>query len=604
MRKKSQDKIHMEDVPNNAKSTIRRLFALLARQKGKLIAILVATVLSSASYAAVPLLVGRAIDNLVGVLGSGAPAEMLFTLVASALAGPVLLVIIAGGVSALLSYAQQYMVASVGENLTLTMRRQVSKKLSRLPLRYFDSHKTGDVMSRVTNDLEKVSAVMQTGLMQMISAALTILFTVIAMLYLSPALFLITFAAIAVCGIATKYVARWSQRCAAKNMQAMGNLGAKVEEVYAGNRVVKVFSRQKAVIREISELNQAQFEANRQSQFADYTIYPSIRVLNQMGFVAVAVIGGLTAIGGGMTIGAVQAFLQYYNQISEPVTQMSYVITSLQSAIAGAERVFHLLDEEEESKDVQGSPATSEKGRVAFENIRFGYTPDRTLIHELSLTVNPNEMVAIVGPTGGGKTTLINLLMRFYELDGGSISIDGVDISKMPRAVLRNKIGMVLQDTWLFEGTVAQNIAYGRMDATRGEIEAAAKAARCDHFIQTLPEGYDTVISTEAAVLSQGQIQLLTIARAMLMSPSILILDEATSSVDTRTEVEIQKAMARLMQNKTSFVIAHRLSTIRNADLILVVRDGDIVERGSHEQLLEKNGFYASLYNSQFGKAA
>lgn len=606
MRKnKANHKILSEDVPRNTKSTIRRLLTLLAQQKGKFAIVIVATVLSSAAYATIPLFVGDAIDRLISVLNSGAAAATLPALAAEAVTRPILFVLIASGISALLAYVQQYVVAGIGENLTLTMRRQVSAKLNRLPLRYFDLHKTGDVMSRITNDLEKVSTVTQTGLMQMISSALTILFTCIAMLFLSPVLFLVTIATIVICLIATSYVARWSQRCAAKNMQAMGALSAKVEEVYAGNRVVKVFSQQKTVTGEVAKLNQEQFKANRQSQFADYTIYPSIRALNQLGFVAVAVIGGLTVISGGMTIGAVQAFLQYFNQVSEPVTQLSYVITSLQGAIAGAERVFTMFDEEEEEENKSRSGHVKiTEGSVAFQNVRFGYTPEKILIQDLSLTVRPNEMVAIVGPTGGGKTTLINLLMRFYELDGGTIHIDGVDIASMPRSLLRSKIGMVLQDTWLFEGTIAQNIAYGRMDATREEIEAAARAARCDHFIRTLPDGYDTVVSTEAAVLSQGQMQLLTIARAMLTNPSILILDEATSSVDTRTEVEIQKAMTRLMENKTSFVIAHRLSTIRNADMILVVRDGDIVERGSHEQLLEKNGFYASLYYSQFGSAA
>ena len=309
------------------------------------------------------------------------------------------------------------------------------------------------------------------------------------------------------------------------------------------------------------------------------------------------------SLGGTITLGAVQAFLQYVNQIAEPVTEASYVITSLQAAIAGAERVFALLDEEEERPDAAGDASVITQGHVEFRHVRFGYTPERTLIHDLNLEVRPNEMVAIVGPTGGGKTTLVNLLMRFYELDGGSISIDGQDITALPRGKLRRRIGMVLQDAWLFEGTIAENIAYGRRDATREEIVAAARAACCDHFIRTLPQGYDTPLSGETTGVSQGQMQLLTIARAMLTDPAILVLDEATSSVDTRTEVEIQKAMARLMEGKTSFVIAHRLSTIRSADLILVVRDGDIVERGTHRELMARNGFYASLYRSQFEAA-
>lgn len=590
----------MEDVPQNTKDTVKRLFKQLAKQKGKLILVALATLLSSGAYAAIPLVIGLGLDRLLNVLKSG--GEDLIPMAANALILPVLLIIGASLASSLLSYLQQYVIASVGEKLTLSLRQEASAKLNRLPLRYFDSHKTGEIMSRITNDLEKVSQVIQTGLMQFISSAFTVILTCVAMVFLSPVLFFVTLAAVIACGIATKFVSRWSQRCYARNMAAMGDLSGKIEEVYAGNRVIKVFSQQDAVIKDVDELNEAQFKANRRAQFADYAIYPSIRLINQLGFVVVAVIGGLIALSGGMTLGGVQAFLQYFNQISEPVTQLSYVITSLQAAIAGAERVFTLMDEEEERED-KGTAAELEEGRVNFSGVRFGYTPDRVLIQNLNLEVKPNEMVAIVGPTGGGKTTLINLLMRFYELNSGVISIDGADISAMPRAGLRRNIGMVLQDTWLFEGTIAENIAYGKMDASMDEIKAAAKAACCDHFIRTLPDGYDTVISGEAAHLSQGQMQLLTIARAMLTDPSILILDEATSSVDTRTEVEIQKAMARLMKGKTSFVIAHRLSTIRGADMILVVKDGDIVERGNHEELLKKQGFYASLYNSQFDAA-
>lgn len=597
--KKKQD-IYMEDVPQNTKDTVKRLFKQLAKQKGKLILVALATLLSSGAYAAIPLVIGLGLDRLLNVLKSG--GEDLIPMAANALILPVLLIIAASLASSLLSYLQQYVIASVGEKLTLSLRQEASAKLNRLPLRYFDSHKTGEIMSRITNDLEKVSQVIQTGLMQFISSAFTVILTCVAMVFLSPVLFFVTLAAVIACGIATKFVSRWSQRCYARNMAAMGDLSGKIEEVYAGNRVIKVFSQQDAVIKDVDELNEAQFKANRRAQFADYAIYPSIRLINQLGFVVVAVIGGLIALSGGMTLGGVQAFLQYFNQISEPVTQLSYVITSLQAAIAGAERVFTLMDEEEERED-KGAAAELEEGRVNFSGVRFGYTPDRVLIQNLNLEVKPNEMVAIVGPTGGGKTTLINLLMRFYELNSGVISIDGADISAMPRAGLRRNIGMVLQDTWLFEGTIAENIAYGKMNASMDEIKAAAKAACCDHFIRTLPDGYDTVISGEAAHLSQGQMQLLTIARAMLTDPSILILDEATSSVDTRTEVEIQKAMARLMKGKTSFVIAHRLSTIRGADMILVVKDGDIVERGNHEELLKKQGFYASLYNSQFDAA-
>ncbi|WP_295579793.1 ABC transporter ATP-binding protein [uncultured Oscillibacter sp.] len=590
------------DTARSDKTAIRRLLRLLGRQRQRLAVVVAATLLSSAAFAAIPLVVGRAMDALVTVIQSGAGAA-LPGLLAEALGTPVLLLILASAASALFSYVQQYVAASVGENLALSLRRDVSEKLNRLPLRYFDAHQPGEIMSRVTNDVEKISAVIQSGLLQLLSAVCTILFTLGAMVYLSLPLTGVTLAAVVGCAAVTGRLADWSERCNARNMAAMGAVGAKVEEVFTGNRVVKIFSRQRAVMAELSALNREQFEANRDAQFAEYAVYPAIRLVNQIGFVALAVVGGASALGGAMTLGAVQAFLQYFNQISEPITNLSYVLTETRAAVAGAKRVFAVLDEMAEREETRPAAPALTRGQVRFEHVRFGYTPERVLIQDLSLTVKPNEMVAIVGPTGGGKTTLINLLMRFYELDGGVISIDGVDISTIPRAKLRQTIGMVLQDTWLFAGTVAENIAYGKPDATREEIVAAALAARCDHFIRTLPQGYDTVISGDAAILSQGQMQLLTIARAMLTNPAILILDEATSSVDTRTEVEIQKAMAQLMQDKTSFVIAHRLSTIRNADMILVVKDGDIVERGNHEALLARNGFYASLYFSQFENA-
>lgn len=592
-----------EDIPHNTKQTLGRLLGRMARQKGKLLVVAAATLLSSAAYTAMPLAMGLGIDRLVAAIRGYDGAAGIVRTAVEALGLPVALVAAAFLFSTLLAYVQQYIIASVGEELTLSFRRDVSAKLSRLPLRYFDAHKTGDIMSRVTNDLEKVSSVMQVGLMQLISSVFTIVLAVAAMLYLSPGLFLVVLASLALSMTATGLVSRLAQRAYAENLAAMGALTGKVEEVYAGNRVVKLFNQQQAMLEAAEALNERQFRAQRRAQFADYAIYPAIRMLGQLGFIATAVLGGGMALGGAISLGTVQAFLQYVNQISEPVTEASYVITSLQAAIAGAERVFTLLDEEEEAPDGAGDAQGITEGRVAFQNVRFGYTPDRILMKDLNLEVRPNEMVAIVGPTGGGKTTLVNLLMRFYELNGGSISIDGRDITTMPRGAMRRRVGMVLQDAWLFEGTIAENIAYGRMDATRAEIVACAKAACCDHFIRTLPQGYDTVLSGEAAGVSQGQMQLLTIARAMLTDPAILVLDEATSSVDTRTEMEIQKAMARLMRGKTSFVIAHRLSTIQNADLILVVRDGDIVERGTHAQLLAQDGFYAALYRSQFEAA-
>ena len=594
-----------EDIPKNTKKTIKRLMLRLKDQKGKLIIVGISALLSSIAYASMPVLVGSAIDNLVKGIQNNNGSTNVMSVVTEAIAIPVLILIVAALTSSLLTYIQQYIIASIGENLTYSLRKDVSIKINRLPLKYFDTHKTGDFMSRVTTDLEKVSQVMQVGFMQFISSSFTIVVTVIAMLILNIKLSLLIFIFLGISAVATKYVANLSQRYYADNFAAMGDLTGKVEEIYSGNRIIKVFNKQEDMVKEVSELNKKQFEANRKAQFIDFAIYPTIRLLSQLGFIVIAILGGIMTLNGQISLGGIQAFLQYVNQISEPITQASYVIMSLQSAIAGAERVFELLDEEEEVADSVLSEGSSKEnpiveGRVNFNHVKFGYTKEKTLIKDLNLEVKPNEMVAIVGPTGGGKTTLINLIMRFYELNGGAISIDGVNITDINRNILRRQIGMVLQDTWLFEGTIAENIAYGNMEATREEIIAAAKAACCDHFIRTLEHGYDTVISSETANVSQGQMQLLTIARAMLTNPSIMILDEATSSVDTRTEVEIQKALSRLMKDKTSFVIAHRLSTIQNADMILVVKDGDIVERGNHKNLLEQNGFYASLYYSQF----
>ncbi|MDY4603654.1 ABC transporter ATP-binding protein [Clostridium tertium] len=594
-----------EDIPQNTKKTIKRLMSQLKTQSKKLIIVGISSLLSSAAYAIIPLIVGSAINNLVNAIRNFDGSVSVLSMIADALAMPVLMLVLASIFSSFLSYVQQYIISSIGENLTLSLRKEISKKLNRLPLKYFDSHKTGDIMSRVTNDLEKVSLVMQVGFMQFISSCFTIVLTIISMLILNLKLSLLIFIFLGISAIATNYVSSLSQRYYAENYAAMGDLSGKIEEVYSGNRIIKVFNKQEDIIEEVTELNKKQFEANRRAQFVDFAIYPTIRFLSQLGFVTTAIVGGIMTLNGQISLGGIQAFLQYVNQVSEPVTQASYVIMSLQSAIAGAERVFELLDEEEEISDNKFNELSFNEhpismGKVDFKNVKFGYTAEKTLIKDLNLEVKPNEMVAIVGPTGGGKTTLINLIMRFYELNEGTISIDGINIKDIPRNTLRRQIGMVLQDTWLFEGTIAENIAYGRMDATREEIIAAAKAASCDHFIRTLEHGYDTVISSETSNVSQGQMQLLTIARAMLTNPTIMILDEATSSVDTRTEVEIQKALSRLMKDKTSFVIAHRLSTIQNADMILVVKDGDIVERGNHENLLAQNGFYASLYYSQF----
>jgi ATP-binding cassette subfamily B protein len=404
---------------------------------------------------------------------------------------------------------------------------------------------------------------------------------------------------------ATKWISGKTLAIFYENQKVLGELNGKIEEYYTGNLIIKSFNQQDQVIQTERELSERQYQANKKSQFVIYAIYPAIRFLTQLSFVVTAIVGGIFAINGTMTIGTVQAFLQYVNQIADPITQSSYFINSMQAALASAERVFEFLDEPEEVPETsRPKQIIQPNGAVACEHVRFGYHPDELLMEDISFTVRPNEMVAIVGPTGAGKTTLVNLLMRFYELDGGTIKVDGIDIKDLSKSGLRRMVGMVLQDTWLFKGTIAENIAYGKMDATREEIIQVAKAARCDHFIRTLSDGYDTVISNEEGTVSQGQMQLLTIARAMLANPALMILDEATSSVDTKTELQVQKAMLSSMKGKTSFVIAHRLSTIKSADLILVMKNGTIVEKGIHQELLAADTYYADLYNSQFNNLA
>lgn len=590
----------MSDVPKNAKATAKRLLRLLLQQKRALMVIVLATLVSIGLYAATPLILGKAIDQLiVGIKEHGFGGG--FSALAEILGFPLLVLLIAYALSSCFSFIQEYIMSGVGERLVLSLRKEMSEKITKLPLRYYDSHQTGDLLSRTTNDLDKVAEVLKTGTLQFINAVFNILISILVMLTQSPFLTLLILAAMSLSVFATKWISGKNLEVASENQAVLGELNGKIEELYTGNLIIKSFNQQEEVTKTVKEISQRQYSANKKAQFVMYAIYPAIRFLTQLGFVMTAIVGGIFVVNGSMTIGTIQAFLQYVNQISDPITQSSYFVNSLQAALASAERVFEFLDEEEEVPDtIAPQHISSPKGAVEFEHVRFGYDPDAIVMQDVSITVRPNEMVAIVGPTGAGKTTLINLLMRFYELNGGKISIDGVNIEELSKSGLRKMIGMVLQDTWLFKGTIAENIAYGRMDATREEIVEAAKAARCDHFIRTLADGYDTVISSEDGSISQGQMQLLTIARAMLANPALMILDEATSSVDTRTEVEVQKAMAQIMKGKTSFVIAHRLSTIKSADMILVMKNGTILEKGTHDELLAGDTFYADLYNSQF----
>lgn len=496
---------------------------------------------------------------------------------------------------------QSFLMANFAEKLNLQLRGEISEKLNRLPLSYFDRQQPGTIMSRATNDLEKMSEALQTGLLRLFMAVGTILGSLSIMAYFDGFLTAIFLFFTAISLLAAKAASQKTLRYAARRQDCTGKLNSLIEESYSGRMLIKAFNREEESLAQIHQAAVELADASEKTDWIINAINPGIRVINRFGQVAVAVLGGVMLLKGHLTPGRFQAFFQYANQAGEPITELSYMINSLQSALASVERVYELLDEEEILPDPE-HPAClpAPKGHVDFSHIRFGYTPERTLMSDISFSVKEGQKIAIVGATGAGKTTLINLLMRFYEIGGGTILLDGVDTRSLSRAGLRQAFGMVLQDTWLFEGTIAENIAYGKPDASREEIIAAAKAARADFFIRTLPKGYDTVLGSDAETISAGQRQLLTIARVMLCDPAILILDEATSSVDTRTEMEISLAMNTLMKGRTSFVIAHRLSTIVDADLILVMQNGTIIEQGNHKRLLESGGAYAELYNSQF----
>ena len=498
-------------------------------------------------------------------------------------------------------YLQSYLMANVAENLNLELRSQIARKLNRLPLRFFDQNKAGEILSRVTSDLDKIADVLQTGLLKLIVAVGTIIGSLAVMFYYSVSLTCIFLIFMLVSIVITQIVAKKNLRYASLRQETVGELTGIVEEYYNGRNVIKAYNHEAQSLKQVSEAAEKNRIANLKADFLTNCVNPLIRLLTRLANVVIAIIAGKAMLDGTMSVGVVQAFFQYVNQTAEPLTEASFMVNSLQSAIASAKRTFELLDDEEEIAD-PSVPTVLEKaqGNIAFDHISFGYSPDKILMKDISFEAKPGQKIAVVGSTGAGKTTLVNLLMRFYEVNSGRILIDGVDASKMSRSGLRRNFGMILQDTWLFSGTVAENIAYGKPDATREEIIAAAKAAKVDYFIRTMPRGYDTMLDNEVANLSIGQRQLITIARVFLCNPSIIILDEATSSVDTRTEVEIGKAIKELMNGRTSFVIAHRLSTIRDADTILFMEHGNIIEQGNHQQLLAKNGAYAALYYSQF----
>jgi ATP-binding cassette subfamily B multidrug efflux pump len=502
-------------------------------------------------------------------------------------------------VASLFLWLQGYLLNGAVQRSIYTLRRQVEEKINRLPLSYFDKQSRGEILSRVTNDIDNISQALQQTLSQLLTSVLTIIGVTVMMFIVSPVLALIALVTIPVSILVTAVIGRRAQRLFIQQWKSTGELNGHVEEAFTGQSLVKVFGRQREVAAVFAERNEVLFKSSFGAQFVSGLLMPTMFFIGNLNYVAIAVVGGLRVASGTMTLGDVQAFIQYTRMFTQPLTQLASMANLLQSGVASAERVFEVLDEEEQVPE-EASSLNPTCGRVAFEHIWFSYDPAKPLITDLSLVAEPGSTVAIVGPTGAGKTTLVNLIMRFYELDRGRITLDGVDISTVPRSALRSNIGMVLQDTWLFHGTIRDNIAYGRPTATEDEIHAAAEASYVDRFVHTLPDGYDTVLDEEASNLSAGEKQLITIARAFLADPALLILDEATSSVDTRTEVLVQRAMAALRSDRTSFVIAHRLSTIRDADVILVMEDGQIVEQGTHYELLDARGHYFDLYNSQF----
>lgn len=541
------------------------------------------------------------IDNLLEAIKRVGLKGMTLPLVEEALLGPVLLLILFSIISSITSFIQERAMASLSERVTLRIRKEVTKKFKTLPMAFFDNHQVGDIISRSTTGLNQLSQVLLTGINQFFTSVVTIFFAGIMLFYIDAKLTILVLLLIGGSTFMTTKIANKNKVFADQSQAELGQLNNKMEEYLAGNLVTKTFNQQQNAEKTIAAVNQQHYRAFKKAQFLNFAIYPAIRFINQLAFIISAILGAMLVLSGGITIGFLQAYLQYINQISEPISTASYVINSIQAAMASIDRIFVILDEADEQPEATHlETISSPKGAIEFKNVQFGYTPEKILMKNVDFSVQPKKTVAIVGPTGAGKTTLVNLLMRFYEINQGAITFDGIDITKLSRQNLRNLFGMVLQNTWLFEGTVADNIAYGKKDASREEIIEAAKIAQCDHFIRTLPQGYDTIISSENGALSQGQQQLLTIARIILANPPVVILDEATSSVDTRTEAHIQKAMETVTENRTSFVIAHRLSTIENADLILVMKNGDIVEKGTHQELLQAPTLYASLYNSQF----
>ncbi|WP_430539457.1 ABC transporter ATP-binding protein [Listeria rocourtiae] len=582
--------------PKDFKKSLFRLLGYMKPRAISLIAVLLLAILSTIFNVISPKELGKATTEIFA--GVMSPAGINYDKIFDVLF--IVLLLYLG--SSLFSFLQQYVMSSVAQRTVYDMRKELKAKLSRLPLRYFDTRSNGDILSRSVNDMDNIANTLQQALTQAITAIVQIVGVLIMMLTISWQMTLIVVATVPLSILLVAIVASRSQKYFGAQQKNLGVLNDHVEETFGGHTVVKAFGQEKKTLAKFDVVNNDYYVAAKKAQFISGIMMPLMQFVGNIGYVAVCVGGGIFVTNGTLTVGNIQAFTQYVQLFSQPISSVANISNIIQSTMASAERIFEVLDEEEETDITPENVEhrAGESDRIVFDHVKFGYTPDKTLMHDLNIDVKEGQMVAIVGPTGAGKTTIINLLMRFYDVEGGGIRLGGIDTRDMTKNDVRAKFGMVLQDTWLFNGTIAENIAYGRDNVTTEEVIAAAEAAYADEFIRRLPDGYDTVLNEEGSNISQGQKQLLTIARAILSDPSILILDEATSSVDTRTELNIQLAMGNLMEGRTSFVIAHRLSTIRDADLILVMNHGNVIEQGTHKKLLDENGFYADLYNSQF----